>query len=109
MMESMSEALNVSIAVAWAILALGAFQVGLQGWALIDLARRERVQFEKKWIWALLILVLSSGAIGAIVYLAWGRKVAEQVDIPAVEGKTAVNGGRAERAVATLYGDKDGA
>lgn len=106
MIESMSEALGgVGATTVYALLAFAAFQLALQAWALVDLLRREHVQFGRKWIWLLIILVMSSAAIGAIVYLAWGRKVdvvAEQIAAPQAHDRS----GRAERAVSSLYGTK---
>jgi hypothetical protein len=47
-------------------------QVGLIVWALVDLAKRERVRGGSKVVWVVVILLLEF--IGPIVYLAWGRE-----------------------------------
>jgi len=47
-------------------------QVGLIVWALVDLAKRERVKGGSKVVWVLVILLLEF--IGPIFYLAWGRE-----------------------------------
>lgn len=104
----MSEALGgVSYGVVYALIALAVVQIGVQIWALVDLARRPQVAGGKKWLWALVIVFLSNLALGAILYFAIGRKVptpAEEQDVPD-RGASA----RAERAVDTLYGaDKGG-
>lgn len=104
MIETMAESLAVSTSLMYVILVLGAFQLGLQAWALVDLMRRERVQFGLKWVWALIILVLSSGAVGAIIYLAWGRRVPQEA--PAEQAAERPDRSRAENAVATLYGER---
>lgn len=101
--ESISEALGgVSNGVVYAVIALAVVQIGVQIWALVDLARRPQVAGGRKWLWALVIIFLSNLALGAILYFAIGRKVATQAaeqDAPD-HGASA----RAERAVDTLYG-----
>lgn len=72
-------------------------------WALIDLARRPRVRYAKKWVWALVIIVFGNSFIGPLIYAVIGRQPgepdeAEHSVAPASEDRTA-------RAVATLYGD----
>ncbi len=51
-------------------------QFSLMIFALIDLARREKVRTGNKVLWALIILLLN--LIGPIIYLAWGRYPAEE-------------------------------
>jgi len=46
-------------------------QLGLMIFALVDLARRERVR-GPKWLWALIIVV--GELMGPIVYLVFGRE-----------------------------------
>lgn len=40
--------------------------------AIVDLAKRDRVRFDNKVIWALVIVMFN--IIGPVVYLAWGRE-----------------------------------
>jgi hypothetical protein len=103
MIESIANALNVSTSVTWAIIGLLAVQLGVQVWALVDLARRPRVRFEKKWIWALIIILGGNSFIGPIIYAAVGRSVPGEV---AVDGgiDAATDDERTRRAVDTLYG-----
>jgi hypothetical protein len=46
--------------------------VGLIVWALVDLAKRERVKGGSKIIWVLVVVLFEF--IGPILYLAWGRE-----------------------------------
>ncbi len=66
-----------------ALVALGALavlQIALDVIALVDLYKRptERLTIANKWIWVAIILFIST--IGAIVYLAAGRKSAPAAD-----------------------------
>jgi hypothetical protein len=54
------------------LLPLLAIQLGLLIWALVDLARRERVRGGSKVVWLLVILLVNT--LGSIVYLVWGRE-----------------------------------
>lgn len=102
MITSISEALGgASTTTVYAILLLAGVQLALQAWALIDLARRRTVRFDKKWIWIAVILVLSNAGIGAIAYLAWGRRVPESVDM--VDTGRADEAKRVESALSSLY------
>jgi len=47
-------------------------QLGLFVWALVDLIKRQNVTGGKKWLWALLIILVN--LIGPILYLAIGRQ-----------------------------------
>jgi heme/copper-type cytochrome/quinol oxidase subunit 4 len=85
-----------------AIGALALVQVVLDVIALVDLYRRpvERVVFDNKWIWVVLILLVST--IGPILYLVVGRKPA------AVDGTVAPPSGTRPADVAdSLYGPRD--
>lgn len=80
-------------------------QVALQVFALVDLARRERVRADRKWVWA--IVILAGQLIGPIVYLAYGRRVDEgagSLDSPDVTGDVSE---RARKALDVLYRRKD--
>jgi hypothetical protein len=61
--------------------ALAVLQIVLDVIALVDLHRRptERVVFTNKWVWVAIILLIST--IGAIVYLAAGRRPAPAADV----------------------------
>lgn len=48
-----------------------AIQLGLMVYALVDLARRERVKGDR-WIWVVVIVLV--GIIGPIVYFVAGRE-----------------------------------
>ncbi len=47
-------------------------QIGLQIYALIDLARQERVRWNNKWIWVAIIILAE--ILGPIVYFIFARK-----------------------------------
>ncbi|TCT14644.1 phospholipase D-like protein [Natranaerovirga pectinivora] len=47
-------------------------QLGLQIYAIVHLAKRERVKFDKKWIWALIILLLN--ILGPIIYFIFSEE-----------------------------------
>ena len=104
MIESIAEALEVSTAVVWGLGGLLALQLLVTVIALVDLARRPRVRFEKKWLWALIIIVLGNSFLGPILYVAIGRNVPEEVDVTAPPAG-ASTGERTRRAVDTLYGE----
>jgi DMSO reductase anchor subunit len=46
-------------------------QLGLQIWALVDLARRETTN-GPKWLWALIIII--GELVGPVIYFIAGRK-----------------------------------
>jgi len=50
-------------------------QLALMVYALVDVARRERVRYSSKLLWVVVIVLIN--IIGPIVYLAWGRMPAE--------------------------------
>ncbi len=114
MIDSIAEALSISRTGAGWLLAAVAVQVVVMAWALVDLARRPRVRYDKKWIWALAIIFLSNSFIGPILYVALGRNVPEEIDVrPDSAGEGAAGEGaggseRTRRAVDALYGDKSG-
>ena len=85
-----------------AIILLIAVQVGLQVFALVDLARRKQVVTGHKVLWVLVILL---GLAGAIAYLAFGRLKAPPAEDPLRHG--AQDEDRARRAVDVLYGKRD--
>lgn len=81
-----------------------AAQVVVEIYALVKLFRTpdERLIFGKKWPWVLIILLVN--LVGAIVFLAAGRKPEDAVDPLAGAPQT----DRATRAADVLYGPKDG-
>lgn len=83
-------------------------EVGVEVIALVRLARTptERVVFGRKWPWVLIILFIE--LVGAVVFLAAGRRPAP-VDDPArtpVAPETDA-GDRAARTVDLLYGEDE--
>ncbi len=113
MVQAITDALGVSPAVAWALMVLGVVQLGVQVVALVDLVRRDRVLFDKKWIWAFVIVLISNLAIGAIVYFAVGRRVPQRIEEDEHPGGRPEEDLRASRertqaAVDALYGGEDG-
>lgn len=81
-----------------------AMQFALQITALIRLARspRNRVVFDRKWPWVLIILL--ANMVGAIVFLVAGRRPAA-VDDSAAAHRTDDHSVR--RTVQSLYGEDD--
>ena len=105
MLDRFARLLEVSTTVAAIMLVLVVVQVATQIYALIDLARRDTVRGDKKWLWALLIVVGSLP--GAIAYLAAGRAPAA-VDVGAAgSGASAADGDAAQRALDVLYHPRD--
>jgi hypothetical protein len=94
-----------SALVVLAVVAL--IELGLDAFALVDLYRRPTPQVAalNKWIWVVIILLVNP--IGAILYLAIGRKpppAASAAETPArVERPRA----SVENAVDSLYGTRD--
>jgi hypothetical protein len=97
--------MGVSTTVAAILLVVMVVQVALQVFALVDLARRNAVQGGKKWVWALVIAF--GNLIGAIVYLAVGRRPTGEGGTLAGSGASTAGGDAARRAVDELYGRPD--
>lgn len=106
MIETLASELDVSVGVVWALVALAVVQLIVMAVSLVDLARRPRVRFDKKWIWAVVIVFLSNSFIGPILYFALGRNVPEEVDVEASD-ESARGTDRTRRAVDTLYGGSE--
>jgi drug/metabolite transporter (DMT)-like permease len=107
MIEEISEVLGgIPAGAVWALLAVSVAVLFFQVAALIDLARRERVLWDRKWVWALIILLVSNG-IGALLYFVLGRRVPEQVDLPVAHQAKTGDGEAARTAVDILYGGDD--
>jgi hypothetical protein len=93
-----------------AFIALAAAQIAVQIYALARLIRtpEDRLVFGKKWPWVLIILFVN--LIGAVVFLAAGRKppaAVDPLDAPSADAPP-VTPGRAARAAEVLYGPRDG-
>ena len=79
-------------------------QVGLAVFALVDLYRRPGAQVVtgNKWIWVAIIVLVNF--LGAILYLAVGRKPAPSADVSAAERRPPE---QVEKMVDSLYGDRE--
>lgn len=90
----------VSLQVALSLLLL--INLSLDIWALVDLVKRPVVLGGRKWVWALVIVFVST--FGALLYLVLGRSVPTETieHRPAPEGPSQTE--RAKRAVDVLYG-----
>jgi hypothetical protein len=92
-----------------AIIVLAAVQLGLAIYALVVMLRtpEDRLVFEKRWPWVVIILFVN--LIGAIVFLAAGRKPAKAADplTTASSAQPAPPRKRADRAMDVLYGDPE--
>ena len=105
MLDRFARLLEVSTTVAALALALIVAQVVIQAYALVDLARRDRVRGGKKWAWALVIAL--GNLPGAIGYLVAGRP-APEVDFSSTGAGASVAGGEAaRRALDALYGPRE--
>jgi hypothetical protein len=104
MLDWLARHLEVSSAVAAALLFLIVVQVATQVFALVDLARRGAVRGGRKWVWALVIAL--GNLPGAIAYLAAGRTAAT-VEASNASGAHAPGREGARRAVDALYGPRD--
>ena len=103
MLDRIANSLDLPVALVVVLIVASVGQILLQIAALIDLARREHVAFDRKWIWVLIILFVSTG-IGAILYFAVGRQTppAHESESPPANDDAAVD--RARTAVSLLYG-----
>ena len=102
MLDRFARLLDVSPTVAAILLILVATQLALQVYALVDLARRDAVRGDKKWVWA--IVIAFGNFVGAIAYLAVGRTPTMADASTAASGASTPGGDAARRAVDTLYG-----
>lgn len=89
------------------LIVLVVVQIGLELFALVKLFRTpdDRLVFDKKWPWVLIILFVNM--VGAIIFLAAGRKPAAAKD-PLAAGTQPAPGDRAARAADVLYGQREG-
>jgi hypothetical protein len=79
-------------------------QLSLQVYALVDVARRERVAALPKWGWVLVIVL--GEILGPILYLALGRSVPPVAADPLAKPAAGDDLGRAEKAADMLYGQR---
>ena len=101
-MKGLDSLLSLPPAALAALGVLAAVQIALDVIALVDLARRptERLTIASKWFWVAIIIVISM--IGAIVYLAAGRRTG-----PAAETRPVAPAAmRAADAADLLYGPR---
>jgi hypothetical protein len=103
MIDTIAQALEVSASVVWGLLGLLVVQIVVQVWALVDLARRPNVRFDRKWIWALIIIVFGNSFIGPIIYAAVGRTAPGEGSASEV-ATVRTDEDRTRRAVDSLYG-----
>ena len=94
----------------WMLVLIGVlivFQLTLEIYALVQLFKTpdERLIFGNKWPWAAIILLVS--ILGAIIFLAVGRKPAVMAE-PAPVASDNAHIDRAERAADVLYGRGEG-
>jgi len=105
MLERLAHMLGVSTGVAGILLGLIIVQVATQAYALVDLARRDAVRGDRKWVWALVIAL--GNLPGAIAYLAAGR-MPPTIDVSRAASGAPIEGSdAARRAVDALYGRGD--
>lgn len=104
MLESIARELGVSTGVVAGGLVLLAAQIAAQLWALVDLVRRPRVRFDRKWVWAVVIVVFGNSFLGPIAYAVAGRRVPQPADDPRDELEPDGDE-RVRRAIDAVYGD----
>lgn len=102
MVQKLAEMLGVSDTTVIPILIFAAVQLAAQLYSLVDLARRDVVLGGRRWVWALVIIF--GNLVGAIIYLAVGRRAVVPASTPGGQGG---GGEAAMRAVDTLYGQHD--
>ena len=103
MLHWISTSLDISVPLAIAIVTFGVSQLALQIYALVDLIRRPAAT-GRKVVFALVIVL--SGLLGAIAYLAVGRSMlAEETSEVGNAGTGNVEVRR--RAIDQLYGPDD--
>ena len=103
MLEWLATRMHVSTTVAALLVVLVVVQLATQVYALVDLARRNTVRADPKWLWVLIIAF--GNLVGAIAYLAVGRT--GPTAPPTDGGAAAAGSDAARRAVDALYGPRD--
>ena len=104
MLDDLARRAGVSPLILAILLAVAVAQIAMQVYALVDLARRDVVLGDKKWLWVAAIVL--GGLLGTIVYLAVGRPP-PKVDTPRAAGASTAGGEAARRAVDVLYNPRD--
>jgi hypothetical protein len=105
MLDRLARLVGVSPTVAALVLVLLVVQLATQGYALVDLARRDAVRGGNKWVW---VLVIALGNLpGTIAYLAAGRPMMEADVAGAGSGANASGVDAARHAMEALYGPRD--
>jgi Phospholipase_D-nuclease N-terminal len=86
---------------------LGAVELALFIWALVDLARRPRTSLLPRWAWLVIIILFE--LLGSILYLALGRGESTVATSPPAGGigSAELDESRSQRAVDMLYGPGD--
>jgi hypothetical protein len=94
---------SVPTGVLIAIGVLAILELGLDVFALVDLARRPKstVPLGNKWVWVAIILLVN--LLGAILYLVVGRQPAPPPEHPGPAASTAPN---ATKIADALYGER---
>lgn len=101
MLDRFARLAGISTTVAALLIVLVLIQVATQLYALADLARRDAVRGDRKWVWALVIAL--GNLVGAIAYLAVGRSVSATDAGNATSGATTADRDAIRRALDTLY------
>ena len=105
MLDRFTQMLGISTGVAAILLGVIVLQVATQVYALVDLMRRDAVRGDRKWVWALVVVL--GNLPGSIAYLAAGR-MPPTVDVTRTgSGASTAGGDAARRAVDSLYGPRD--
>jgi hypothetical protein len=103
MLDWLAGRMHVSTTVAALVLVLIVAQLATQIYGLVDLARRDTVRGDRKWVWVLIIAF--GNLVGAIAYLAVGRT--GPMAPPSDGGAAAAGSEAARRAVDAVYGPRD--
>lgn len=104
MLDNLARLAGVSPLIVAILLAVGVLQILMQVYALVDLARRDVVVGDKKWVW---VAAIALGSLpGTIAYLAVGRPP-PKMDTPRAAGVNTAGSEAARRAVDVLYNPRD--
>jgi hypothetical protein len=98
---------NLAAIPLWALIILGVLavaEIALDVVALVDLFRRpvSQVALGNKWVWVVIIILIN--LVGAILYLAIGRK---PVPLSEPSGPPSTPRGNPESVADALYGSRD--
>ena len=94
---------SLPVGVLIAVGVLATLELGLDVFALVDLARRPKntVALGNKWVWVAIILLVN--LLGAILYLVVGRQPAPPTEYPVPDASTAPS---ATSIADALYGER---